>query len=62
VDLRDHSGLVQCVVDGAAEALSEGSQVGEGGTEAGRSLRGEAHEQQSVPRAEVIDHVRKALQ
>jgi histidyl-tRNA synthetase len=46
---------------GAAVALLVGSQELESGAVTLRVLRGDAHEQLSVPRAEVIDHVRKAL-
>jgi histidyl-tRNA synthetase len=46
---------------GAAVALLVGSQELESGVVTLRVLRGDAHEQQTVPRAEVIDHVRKAL-
>jgi histidyl-tRNA synthetase len=46
---------------GAAVALLVGSQELDDGVVTVRVLRGEAHEQRAVPRAEVTEHVRKAL-
>ena len=66
IDLRDHSGVTQCVVDNAVDVRAEyavivGTNELEEGTVVVRPLRSEAASQHTVPRTGLIDHMKKAM-
>ena len=60
VDLRDRSGIVQCVINGALDARSEWV-VRITGTVTVRDLRAGATGQERVARAAVVDHLKGML-